>query len=472
MEKYCPGNAIKELKEKLWNHVMFGADEKQWNPGCGRTFAIAANEAQQDLNVVTSCRLELESHTFIIDLIPFGYGSFDVIVGMDWLSNLRAKIVCFDKIIQIMLSNEDILDVHGEFLGGNLKQLKTMKVNEPKLKDIPVVCEFLGVFSKDLSGLPPSREVEFHIDLIPGAMPSEEEHEVHLKLITELLEKEKLFEKFLKCEFWLQEKALRTRLDLSTTYHPETDGQSERTIQALEDMLRACAIDFGGHWDTHLSLVEFSYNNRYHLSIKCAPFEALYGRKCQMPIAWAKKSYADNRQKPLEFSVGDKVLLKVSPRKGVVRLGKRSKISLRYVGLFEIVERVGPLAYRLRLPQELVGVHDTFHVLNHNKCLADVNLHLPLEEIKIDGKLRIVEEPIEIMDHEVKKLKRSRIDPKNKPASLSCYGFRLWDCCLSRRVSFSLALTLVVRIAFPSLCSSHQHPELYHPSLVPLVQKA
>ncbi|GKA06964.1 putative reverse transcriptase domain-containing protein, partial [Tanacetum coccineum] len=151
--------------------------------------------------------------------------------------------------------------------------------------------------------------------------------------------------------FWQSlQKALGTRLDLSTAYHPEIDGQSERTIQTLEDMLRACAIDFGGNWDTHLPLVEFSYNNSYHSSVKCAPFEALYGRKCRTPIAWAEvgesklfgleivqettdkivqikerlkaardrqKSYADNRRKPLEFSVGDKVLLKVSPRKGV-----------------------------------------------------------------------------------------------------------------------------------------------------------
>ncbi|GKC33925.1 putative reverse transcriptase domain-containing protein [Tanacetum coccineum] len=194
--------------------------------------------------------------------------------------------------------------------------------------------------------------------------------------------------------------------------------------------------------DTHLPLVEFSYNNSYHLSVKCAPFDALYGRKCRTPIAWAKvgenklfgpkivqettdkilqikerlkaardrqKSYADNRRKTLEFSVGDKVLLKVSPRKGVVRFGKRSKLSLRYVEPFEIVERVSPIAYRLRLPQELVGVHDTFHVSNLKKCLADVNLHVPLEEVKIDDKLHFIEEPMEIMDREVKKLKKSRI---------------------------------------------------------------
>ncbi|GKF19040.1 hypothetical protein Tco_0067678, partial [Tanacetum coccineum] len=111
-------------------------------------------------------------------------------------------------------------------------------------------------------------------------------------------------------------------------------------------------------------------------------------------------------KKLLEFSVGDKVLLKVSPWKGIVSFGKRSKLSPRYVGPFEVVERVGPVAYRLRLPQELAGIRDTFHVSNLKKCLADVNLHVLLKEIKIDDKLRFVEEPIEIMDRKVKKLKR------------------------------------------------------------------
>nr|GEY69677.1 putative reverse transcriptase domain-containing protein [Tanacetum cinerariifolium] len=114
----------------------------------------------------------------------------------------------------------------------------------------------------------------------------------------------------------------------------------------------------------------------------------------------------DKRRKPLEFSVDDKVLLKVSPKKGVVRFGKRSKLLPRYVGPFEIVERVGPVAYRLRLPKELVGVHDTFHVSNLKKCLADVNLDVPLDEVKVDDKLRFVEEPIEILDRGVKNLKR------------------------------------------------------------------
>ncbi|GKF42776.1 hypothetical protein Tco_0126118 [Tanacetum coccineum] len=123
-----------------------------------------------------------------------------------------------------------------------------------------------------------------------------------------------------------------------------------------------------------------------------------------------QKNYADKRRKPLEFEVGDKVLLKVSPWKGVLRFGKKGKLAPRYVEPFEILERIGPVAYRLRLPNELSEVHDTFHVSNLKKCLAYANLHVPpLDEIKVDKTLHFVEKPVEIMDREVKTLKRSRI---------------------------------------------------------------
>ncbi|GKD68863.1 putative reverse transcriptase domain-containing protein [Tanacetum coccineum] len=156
------------------------------------------------------------------------------------------------------------------------------------------------------------------------------------------------------------QKALGTLLDMSTVYHPQTNGQSECTIQTLEDMWRACVIDFGGSCDTHLPLAEFSYNNSYHSSSRCAPFKALYGRKCRSPVIWAeireirlispkmvqettdkvvlikerlkaarhrKKSYVDDRRKPLEFSIGDQVLLKVSHWKDIIRFGKKGKLA-------------------------------------------------------------------------------------------------------------------------------------------------
>jgi len=196
--------------------------------------------------------------------------------------------------------------------------------------------------------------------------------------------------------FWksLQE-ALGTRLNFSTAFHPQTDGQSERTIQTLEDMLRLCVLDFGGSWDTYLPLVEFAYNNSYHSSIKMAPYEVLYGRKCRSPICWdevgernltgaeiiqitsekvplikqrlntvvsRQKSYADPKRKNIEFQIGDYVFLKVSPMKGVIRFGKKGKLAPRYVGPYQIIERIGSVAYKLDFPPEMSQVHPVFHI--------------------------------------------------------------------------------------------------------------
>ncbi|GJR52386.1 putative reverse transcriptase domain-containing protein [Tanacetum coccineum] len=218
--------------------------------------------------------------------------------------------------------------------------------------------------------------------------------------------------------FWKAlHKALGTRLDMSMAYHPETNGQSERTIQTLEDMLRACVI-------------------------KAAPFEALYGRKCPSPVCWAEVGdaqltspaiihettekivqiktriqaahdrqniYANIRCKPMVFQVGDRVMLKVSPWKGVVHFGKRGKLNPRYVGPFKVIERVRTVAYKLELPQQLSRVYYTFHMSNLNKCLSDESLMILLEELRVDDKLHFLEEPVEVMDREIKQMKRSRI---------------------------------------------------------------
>nr|GEV09150.1 putative reverse transcriptase domain-containing protein [Tanacetum cinerariifolium] len=479
--------------------------------------------------IVRGCGLELECHTFIIDWIPFGHGSLDVNVGMEWLSRLRAKIVCFEKIVQIPLSNGEILEVHGERPEWNLKQLKTMKVNEPKLEDIHIVRNFPSVFPEDLPDLRSGyhllrvREEDItktafrtrpyldkfvivFIDDILIYSKTKEEHEVHLILILELLEKKKLFGKFLKYEFWLEEvhflghvvknevvfalkmwrhylygtksviytdhkslqhifdqKELNMRqrrwikllsdYDCEIRYHPgkanvvadalsmkerlklrraramsmtihssiktrilKAQSKASKGINTPAEMLkgldkqfekkedgglyltkRICVPVYGNlrtlimnkehatRYSIHPGEDKMYYDLRglywwlrikkdiaiYHSIVKCALFKALYGRKCRTPIAWVEaggskligpkifqettdkiiqikeriktaqdcqKSYADNWRKPLEFGVGDKVLLKVSPWKGVVRFGKRSKLSPRYVGPVEIVE--------------------------------------------------------------------------------------------------------------------------------------
>ncbi|GJX51114.1 putative reverse transcriptase domain-containing protein [Tanacetum coccineum] len=571
------------------------------NQARGRDFSVNAVDAVQDPNVITEvandkkeevdriirdCKLELGNSLFTIDLIPLGHGSFDVIVGMDWLSRNKTKIVCHEKVVRIPLEGGEALRVQGERTLRGTKTLMSTKAEEPELSDIPIVRDFNDVFLEGLSGLQLQRQVELSIDLIPGVTPvakslyrlapseitryghfeftvipfgltnapavfmdlmnrvckpyldkffivfiddiliysktKEDHEEVHFlghvvnhngiyigpskieevknrKAPTTPSEIRSFFGMILAAEseafkeentpaerlhrysvyprvdkmyhdlqdmywwpgmkrdittsksghdtIWVivdnMEKLARLYIDEIVTRHGvHTDGQCERTIQTLEDTLRAYVVDFGGSWDVHLPLAEFSYNNSYHSSIRCAPFEALYRRKCRSPILWAEigesrligselvqetmdkvvlikeklkaardrqKSYVNNRRKPLEFEVGDQVLQKVSPWKGVIYFGKKGKLVPRYVGPFEILKRVGPIAYQLRLPEELSNMHDAFHVSNLKKCLADANMHVPLDEIKVDKTLRFVEKPVEIMDREVKSLKRSKI---------------------------------------------------------------
>ena len=243
--------------------------------------------------------------------------------------------------------------------------------------------------------------------------------------------------------FWKSfQKGLGTKVKLSTAFHPQTDGQAERTIQTLEDMLRACVIDFQGSWDEHLPLIEFAYNNSYHASIEMAPFEALYGRKCRSPVGWfevgeialigpdlvfeamekvrlirerlksaqsRQKSYSDNRRKDIEFEVNDWVYLKISPMKGVMRFGKKGKLSPRYIGPYKILRRMGKVAYELDLPNELAMVHPVFHVSMLRKFIGDENTIVPLQDVQIEENLSYEELPVEILDRQVKRLRNKEI---------------------------------------------------------------
>ncbi|KAH0669343.1 hypothetical protein KY285_023504 [Solanum tuberosum] len=242
---------------------------------------------------------------------------------------------------------------------------------------------------------------------------------------------------------YIQEvKGLGSKVNLSTAFHPQTDGQEESTIQTLEDMLSACVIDFKGNWDDHLPLIEFAYNNNYHSSIQMAPYEALYGRRCRSPIGWfevgevgligpdlvhqamekvkviqerlktaqsRQKSYTDVRRRALEFEVDDWVYLKVSPMNGVMRFGKKGKLSPRYIGPYRIAKKIGKVAYELELPQELAAVHLVFHVSMLKKCMGDTSLIIPTEDIRIKDSLSYEEIPVQILDRQVRKLRTKEV---------------------------------------------------------------
>nr|GEW82695.1 hypothetical protein [Tanacetum cinerariifolium] len=622
-----------------------------------RAFMLGADEAHQDLNIVTGiepndlgfsyeieitsrqlveidkvikgCKLEIKDHVFDINLIPFGSGSFDMIIRIDWLSNHKAEIIYHEKVVRIPLPNGKVLRVIGERPDEKVIHLVSAKAKEqkreelfcivykekdgsimmcidyrelnklttkncyplPRIDDLFDQLQGSQYFSKiDLSS--GYHQLTVHEDDIPktaykthyghfkftimpvgltNAPATRKENEVHLRLVLELLKKEKLYAKFSKCEFWLrkvqflvhksktfdwgeeQENAFQTLkgnlcdahvlalldgpedfvvnydaselgigcvsmqrelfsdYDCEIRYHlgkvnvvaialstkervkPKRVQAMNRTLQlsikdrilatqkeacdesaglrkGLDEMIEhrsdgalyyldriwihlkgdvrtliideahrpkyyvhpradkmyydlrdrpfgllqqpeipewkweVIAMDFvtklprtsSGH-DTICVIVDRLTKSAHFLpmrkdykmdrlaSMRCAPFEALYNKKCRSLIIWAE--------------IGE----------GVVRFGKKGKLAPRLVGPFEIIKKVGPAAYRLGLPEELNGVRDTFHVLNLKKCLADLTLQVPLDKIQVDAKLNFVEEPVEILKQEFKKLKRSRI---------------------------------------------------------------
>ena len=243
--------------------------------------------------------------------------------------------------------------------------------------------------------------------------------------------------------FWKSfQKAMGTRLTMSIAFHPKTDGRSERTIQVLEDMLRACVLDHQGSWEEYLPLVEFAYNNSSQASIQMAPYEALYGRLCRSPLCWTEvgessitgpdlirdtsekvilirqrlltaqsrqKSYVDVRRRPLEFEVEDHVFLKVMPKRGVVRFFKRGKLSPRFIGPFEILKRVGTVVYRLALPVSMSGVHEVFHFSMLLKYTPDPAHVVDWGQIEVDTDGTFEEGPMCNLDSRDQVLRRNTV---------------------------------------------------------------
>jgi hypothetical protein len=232
--------------------------------------------------------------------------------------------------------------------------------------------------------------------------------------------------------FWQQlHEALGTHLNFSSAYHPQTNGQTERTNQILKDMLRACALQDQSGWDKRLPYAEFSYNNSYQASLKMSPFSTLYGRSCRTSLQWdqpeekqvfgpdiwlkaeenikmvrenlkitqsRQQSYADTRRRELSFEVGDFVYLKVSLIRGVRIFGVKGKLAPRYVGLYQILAKHGEVAYQLSLPEDLSAMHDVFHVSQLKKCLRMPEEKLPVEGLEVQEDLTYIEKPTQILD--------------------------------------------------------------------------
>nr|GEX11428.1 putative reverse transcriptase domain-containing protein [Tanacetum cinerariifolium] len=333
--------------------------------------------------IMRGCTLNFLSHPFNIDLMLVELGSFKVIIDMDCLRRYHAVIVCDEKLVRVPYGNETLIFRSNE--GNNERESRLTVISCSKSQEYMAKSREIGILSFLGAYFIALREDTQHLsmeDFGEIKVSSGNFKSVIFTPIRETDPMDKLARIYLKevvtrhgmpvliisdrdprfaSNFWRSlQNALGTRLDMGTMYHLETDSQSERTIQTLEDMLHACSIDFGKCWDNHFPLVEFSHNNRYHASIKAEPFEALYGQKCRSPVCWTEvgeaqilgpeliqettekivqikqgmqatrdrqKSYADLKREPMEFQVGDKVMLKVSPWKGVVRFGKRGKLN-------------------------------------------------------------------------------------------------------------------------------------------------
>nr|GEU59671.1 putative reverse transcriptase domain-containing protein [Tanacetum cinerariifolium] len=406
--------------------------------------------------ILRGCTLRLLGHQFYIDLMLVELGSFNVIIGMDWMAKNHAMIVCDEKVVRISYGDE-VLIIQSDDIDGRSKSklniiscTKTQKYIEKGCQVYLAVCEEdipktafrtryghyeFQVMPFGLTNAPAifmdlmnqvckpylDRFVIVFIDDILIYSKSRKEYEGHLKLILRLLKKEELYTKFLKCEFWLstilsaQSKARKEEnfmteelYDMINKLEPRADGTlSTVTIPALRLLrLRRYTGASADHLSVGLkleivnSLVQRSSTRRLRRSFKSRAVS-----KPPVIIRRAMSTYDEN----LEFQVGDKVMLKVSPWKEVIRFGRQGKLNPRYIGPFKIIAKVGTVVYRLELLEQLSRVHSTFHVSNLNKCLADEPLAIPLDEIQVDEKLYFIKEPVEIMDREVKRLKQSRI---------------------------------------------------------------
>src|SRR3990170_2605367 len=244
-------------------------------------------------------------------------------------------------------------------------------------------------------------------------------------------------------KFWESfQQAMGTHITWSSAYHPQSQGQVERVNQVLEDMLRACVISFGKKWEESLPYAEFSYNNSYQASLKMAPFEVLYGRKCRTPLNWSEtgerslvgpdiiqqaeeqvrivrehlksaqsrqKSNYDRKHKEMVYQPGEQAYLRVTPLKGTHRFRIKGKLAPRYIGPFRILARRGEVAYQLELPSNLSQVHDVFHVFQLRRCFKDPIRVVDHEVLELQDDLSYNEHPIRILDQAERRTRQKSI---------------------------------------------------------------
>nr|GEV98598.1 retrovirus-related Pol polyprotein from transposon TNT 1-94 [Tanacetum cinerariifolium] len=403
-----------------------------WNE---RTYLLRDKNAHQDPNVVTDttyniemvdgnlistntviqgCTLTLLNQPFEIDLTSIKLDSFDVVIGMDWLSKYHAKIICDEKVVYIPIVVKTLIiqapvarapyrlaPLEMQELSNQFQELADQGFIRPNYD-----CEIRyhpGKANVVADALSRKRIIK-SLRVKPLHARTSNGHDI-IWVIIDRLTKSVHFIPTGETESmdtltWLYIKEIISRHGVPISIISDHDSHfTSRFWQSLQkalDMLQACAIDFGKGWEKHLPLVEFSYNNSYHANIKAASFEALYGRKCRSSVCWVE--VGDTQL------TGPEIIHEITERS--CKFDNTCK--LREIDK-EVTPTIGPVAYKLELPEELNNVHNTFHVSNLTKCLSDESLIILIKELKPDDKLKFVEEPVEIIDREIKQLRQSRI---------------------------------------------------------------